>query len=106
MLVKRHRQRTTGTHEFHYNTAIVVYVLRLMSCTAKDCGELMTSHGELNSSDTRYPAVVHVSCDVGYHVAGNQNSDVTCADDATWRPNDATVLHVPDDVCKRASIIL
>ena len=85
-----------------YNNIILILAVCCLFCfTAKHCGELMTSHGELNSSDTRYPAVVRISCDVGYHVAGNRESDVTCGDDATWMLDDGTAVDTRSDVCTR-----
>ena len=81
-----------------------VLVLRMFTHAhiAKICSPLSTSHGRLNSSDTRYPATVHVSCDVGYHVGGNQEYDVTCGADAAWRCDDDTELSA-DDLCRRRS---
>ena len=67
---------------------------------AKTCSPLSTSHGRLNSSDTRYPAAVHVSCDVGYHVGGSQENHVTCGADAAWRLDDGTELSA-EDCCRR-----
>ena len=68
---------------------------------AKTCSPLSTSHGRINSSDTRYPAAVHVSCDDGYHAGGSQEYDVTCGADAAWRFDDGTLS--ADDLCRRKS---
>ena len=84
------------------NVPIHVSLCSQHAHTAKTCSPLSTNHGRLNSSDTRYPAAVRVSCDVGYHVGGSQENDVTCGVDAAWRLDDGTELSA-DDLCRRKS---
>ena len=55
---------------------------------------LAVSNGRLNSTDTHYPSVVHVECDVGYRVQGYREIDVKCSANASWTLTDDTIVDV------------
>ena len=59
-----------------------------------ECPVLAVLNGRLNNTDTHYPSVVHVECDVGYHAQRYREIDVRCSANASWTLTDDTMIDV------------